>query len=445
MKLSIFGAGYVGLVTAACFAELGNDVVCCDIDAKRIDLLHNGVIPIYEPGLEDLVRRNVADGRLSFTDDSKAAIAFGSIVFIAVGTPSTENGGVDMKFVESVARTIGDTLDSDKKIVVNKSTSPVGTGKRVYGIIAEQLKSRGKSVTFSVASNPEFLREGTAIDDFMRPDRIVIGASDDYASEELKKLYSPLVKNGHPIFVTDLASAELSKYASNAFLATKISFINEIATICDHAGANVEEVRKIMCADKRIGHHFLYPGVGYGGSCFPKDVLGLVSIAKNYGHEAVFVSAVHNVNKKQHERFFEKIKTGLSPLAGKTIAIWGLSFKPHTDDMREAPSAAIVKNLIEAGATVRVYDPVATKEAKKIFGDGVLYATDMYHCADGADALAVITEWPQFKEPDFERLRGLLKNPVLFDGRNIYSPERMRELKFTYVSVGRAKVSPDIA
>ena len=442
MKISVFGTGYVGLVTGTCFAELGNEVLCFDIDKKKISMLKKGEVPIYEPGLSELVVRNCGEGRLAFTNDEKVAVDFGSIIFIAVGTPSNENGDVNLDFVASVAKTIGRNIYCDGKIIVNKSTVPVGTAKFVHSIISKEIRDRDENFIFGVASNPEFLKEGTAIDDFMRPDRIVVGSEDGWVRDLMQELYNPLVKNGHPIFLVDFASAEMSKYASNAFLATKISFMNEVSAICRKTGADVENVRKIMSADRRIGNQFLYPGIGYGGSCFPKDVLGLASTARKNGFVAKITEAVDVTNKEQRLRFFESICEELKDLSGKKIAVWGLSFKPNTDDMREAPSVTIINLLIESGARVVACDPVAGKEAKKIFGDKILFEKDKYACIKNADALVVVTEWPQFKAPDFDKMRAMMKTPVIFDGRNIYSLEQMEKLGFVYVSVGRGRVGP---
>lgn len=407
-------------------------------------MLLRGEIPIYEPGLKELVERNHKEKRIFFTTDAKEAVDFGSLIFIAVGTPSADNGDVDLRYVEAVARTIGKNLNSDGKIIVNKSTVPVGTAELVRSIIQSELNSRPKNFTFGMASNPEFLKEGTAIDDFMRPDRIAVGTDEVWIAEQMRELYEPLTRNGHPILIVDIASAEMSKYASNAFLAMKISFINEIAGICEAAGADIGWVRKIMSADQRIGSKFLYEGLGYGGSCFPKDVLGLISIARKYGCETKITCSVDITNKEQRQHFITKIMNELKSLKGKNIAIWGLSFKPNTDDMREAPSVTIINKLLKEEAVVRVYDPIAETEARKFFGDKISYEKDMYDCLKEADALMVVTEWLQFrvKVPELEKMKKLMKSPIIFDGRNIYSPEQMRKVGFTYISIGRAKVSP---
>ncbi len=442
MRVSVFGAGYVGLVTGTCLAELGNEVTCYDIDEDKIKMLERGDIPIYEPGLKELLERKRRDMSISFSNDESATVDFGSIIFIAVGTPSADNGDVYLGHVESAARAIGRNLNSDNKIIISKSTVPVGTALIVRSIIQEELDTRCKKIRFEVASNPEFLKEGSAIDDFMRPDRIVVGTDNEWAAGQIKELYDPLVKNGHPIFIVDIPSAEMSKYASNAFLATKISFINEISTICEATGADIENVRKIMAADKRIGNHFLYPGIGYGGSCFPKDVLGLASIARKHGCSSKITNCVDIVNKEQCQRFIKKIKEEMTPLRDKTLAIWGLSFKPNTNDMREAPSVTIVEDLLKQGSKIKAYDPIAEDEARKIFGEKIGYEKERYSCLSRADALIIVTEWPIFKTLDFEKMRAIMKTPTIFDGRNIYSLEQMKKSGFTYISIGRKKISP---
>ena len=445
MKISVFGAGYVGLVTSTCFAELGNEVVCCDVDEKKIKRLQAGDVPIYEPGLDVLIGRNMSDRRLSFTVDKKAAVEFGSFIFIAVGTPD-KNGEVDLRYVDSVAKDIGSHLNCDGKIIVDKSTVPVDTALRVMGIINVELQKRQKSFKFGVASNPEFLREGSAIEDFMRPDRIVVGSNMEWVHYEMAELYTPVTKNGHPIVLTNFASAEVSKYASNTFLANRISQMNEISAICEATGADIEDVRRIVASDRRIGDKFLYPGVGYGGSCFPKDVVGLIATAKKYGCSAHIATAVHRTNQEQRTRFVDKIINNLisefaSPLlTERKVSIWGLSFKPLTDDMREAPSVDIIKRLIAEGVHVNVYDPVAMDEARKVFGSQVIYSTDMYKCLEKSNALITVTEWSQFKTPDFEKIKKMLSKPLIFDGRNIYSLEQIKKFGFTYFSVGRAIV-----
>jgi UDPglucose 6-dehydrogenase len=440
MKLSVFGVGYVGLVTAACFAELGNEVLACDIDEKKIAALRAGVIPIYEPGLEEIVKRTVAAGLLKFTTDPAEASEFGEIIFVAVGTPSAEDGRPDMKYVHVVAGTIGEHLSAARKIIVMKSTVPVGTSGETRAILEEKLKARGADVAqleFAVVSNPEFLKEGDAIRDFMKPDRVVVGVKEDWAKEKMAELYAPFSKDGYLVIFTDPASSEMSKYAANAMLASKISFMNQIAELCEAVGADVEEVRKAIAADTRIGQHFLYPGVGYGGSCFPKDVQALVALAHDKGVPVDMIEAVEAINERQKSRLVSRAKEILGDMAGKRIAMWGLAFKPNTDDMRAAPSISIIESLLASGAKVTAYDPVAMDEAKKTLGDRVDYAADMYECLKGADALFVVTEWTQFREPDFEKVAALLKTKNIFDGRNIYDPAKMRELGFAYVSVGR--------
>ncbi|MEI6296529.1 MAG: UDP-glucose/GDP-mannose dehydrogenase family protein [bacterium] len=444
MKISVFGVGYVGLVTGACFAELGNEVKCFDVDEKKIEMLHRGELPIYEPGLKEIVDRNYREKRILFTTDAREAVLFGDIIFIAVGTPSGEDGDVCLDYVRDVAKKIGEHLETGGKIVVNKSTVPPGTAELVRSIIQEEVDCcSNERIVFGVASNPEFLKEGAAIDDFMRPDRIVIGTDAEWVAQKMKELYNPLLKNDHSLFVFDIVSAEMTKYASNAFLATKISFMNEMSALCEVVGADVEEVRRGMSSDKRIGNQFLYPGVGYGGSCFPKDVTGLASIAKKNGFEAKITTAVDIVNQEQRKRFINKIKAEFPLLLdGIKFAVWGLSFKPNTDDMREAPSVTIIEELLDCGAIVSVFDPEAQNEARKFFGNRVLYEKDKYDCLKSADALIVVTEWPQFKVPNFEKMANLMLRKLIFDGRNIYSPEQMKRLGFAYVSIGRKKVCP---
>jgi len=440
MNISIFGTGYVGLVSGACFAELGNNVMCCDIDEDKINKLKEGGIPIYEPGLEEIVKRNIAENRLIFTTKAKEAVEYADIIFIAVGTPPKDYGHSDLKYVYNVAESIGEHLDKTQKIIVNKSTVPVGTAKEVKNIISNKLKERSLDYEFAIVSNPEFLKEGAAIDDFLKPDRVVVGVDEEWAKSKMENLYHPLTKNGHPIYIMDTASSEMSKYAANSMLAAKISFINQIANLCEIVGADVEQVRKSICSDKRIGPHFLYPGTGYGGSCFPKDVQALAALAKKYGYSPHLIEAIEEVNEDQKQIMAKKIIKEFGDINGKTFAIWGLSFKPQTDDMREAASISIIEGLLAKGAKIKAHDPVAMKEAKKIFKDRIEYAEDMYDCIKDAEALVLITEWAKFKEPDFEKIKSLLKNPVIFDGRNVYSPKRMQELGFKYISIGRKSV-----
>jgi len=442
VKIAVIGTGYVGLVTGTCLAESGNKVICMDIDDRKIGMLNAGKTPIYEPGLEELISHNTSHGRLSFTTDMEAAVRHGDIIFIAVGTPPGEDGSADLKHVLEVARDIGKYMNG-YKVVVNKSTVPVGTGDKVRAAIGSKTKHK-----FDVVSNPEFLKEGAAIEDFMKPDRVVIGAEKQKAIELMNDLYAPFVRTGKPILIMDIRSAEMTKYASNAMLATKISFINEMANICGSLGADIDSVRKGMGYDRRIGFEFLFPGVGYGGSCFPKDVKALVQTAREHRVDAWVLKAVEEVNDAQKKIIFRMIvshfKTkpgarsrGTKPLAGRTIAVWGLSFKPRTDDMREAPSVVIINNLLRAGAKVTAHDPVAMHEAYKIFKDRIVLAEDSYEALKGADALAVVTEWNEFRTPDFQRMKKLMRSPVIFDGRNIFNREELSKMGFTYYGMGR--------
>ncbi len=439
MKITIIGSGYVGLVSGACFADLGNDVLCLDLDEKKVAMLRAGGIPIYEPGLENMVAHNVAAGRLKFTTDIAESVAHGAVQFIAVGTPSDQDGSADMRYVIAAARNIGRHM-TEYKVIVDKSTVPVGTSERVRAAVADELKRRGANTEFSVVSNPEFLKEGAAVGDFMRPDRIVVGSSDDRASQIMRQLYSPLQRNHDRVIIMDPRSAELTKYAANAMLATRISFMNELANLAEKLGANIEAVRHGIGSDQRIGYHFLYAGVGYGGSCFPKDIQALQHTAGEYGMQLTIVDAVEKANRTQKQRLLEKVRIRFGEqLDGKHFAIWGLSFKPNTDDMREAPSRVVINGLIARGATVSVYDPVAMEEAGKIFSKepGVRFATSTTDVLDGADALIIITEWQEFRSPDFEDLKKRLKSPVVFDGRNLYDPAVMRDQGIEYFSVGR--------
>jgi UDPglucose 6-dehydrogenase len=435
MNISVVGTGYVGLVTGAVFADLGNDVVCVDKDAAKIEALRAGRMPIYEPGLEELVQRNVADRRLAFTTDLGDAVRRSDIVFIAVGTPSKTTGESDLSAVEEVALGIARALDR-YKVIVNKSTVPVGTGDLVRDIIA---RNRRRPVDFDVVSNPEFLREGSAIEDTLRPDRIVIGAPNQQVAMTLLELYAPLER---PMIITDVPSAEMIKYASNAFLATKISFVNAIANICDLAGADVTQVVKAMGMDPRIGGAFLQAGLGYGGSCFPKDTDALIQTAAGLGYDFRLLRAVVEVNRERAQRFVALMQKVLDPLDDRVIAVLGLAFKAKTDDMREARSVEVIPRLLDAGARVRAYDPVAMPNAKTLFGPAVEYCASSYEAAEGADAVAIVTEWNEFKLLNLERLRGLMRRPLIFDGRNIYEPERVRRLGFEYHSVGRKPVYP---
>jgi UDPglucose 6-dehydrogenase len=433
MKIAVVGSGYVGLVLGACLAENGNTVTCVDKDQAKIDTIKAGRMPIYEPGLEEIVRRNDNEERLTFTTDLPSAVRASDIVFIAVGTPQGEDGAADLQHVLTVARDIGRAMNK-YTVVVDKSTVPVGTAQKVRDAVAAETTQ-----TFSVVSNPEFLKQGAAIEDFMKPDRVVIGVEDNDARAEslMKELYGPFTRTGAPILTMSTASAELCKYAANAILATRISFMNEIANVCEVAGADVDHVRKAIGADRRIGASFLFPGVGYGGSCFPKDTQALLKSAADKGYDFKILRAVEDVNDLQKARLVWKIEKHLKNLKGRTIALWGLAFKPRTDDMREAPAIPIIEGLLSRGAIVRAYDPAAGPVARGIFGDRIVLCEKSYDALNGADALAIVTEWNEFREPDFGKMRSLLKAPVVFDGRNIYSPEHMRALGFTYFSIGR--------
>lgn len=436
MKVTIVGSGYVGLVTGACFSEVGINVVCVDIDSKKIDNLNNGIIPIYEPGLEEMIARNMKKGRLSFTTNISEALVGSEVVFISVGTPPDEDGSADLKYVLAVARNCGKNIN-DYLLVVTKSTVTVGTSIKVKNAIQEELKKRNVDIPFDVASNPEFLKEGAAIADFLKPDRIVIGLDSPRAEDLMRSLYKPFTMNGHPVIFMDIVSAEMTKYAANAMLATKISFINDIANLCELVGADINWVRKGIGSDSRIGTKFIYPGIGYGGSCFPKDVQALIRTGNEYDYQLRILKAVEEVNNDQKLIIFNKINTFFSgDLSGKTIAIWGLSFKPQTDDMREAPALIVIKKLLDAGAKAKVYDPEAMKEAKHHFGDTVSYYEDQYETLIDADCLAILTEWPEFKFPNFKIIQKLLSNPVVFDGRNIYDKDEMKESGFNYFCIG---------
>jgi UDPglucose 6-dehydrogenase len=432
MHISVIGTGYVGLVTGACFAEFGVDVTCADVDEGKISRLQKGTVPIYEPGLDHLVAKNAQAGRLRFTTNIRQAVEQALVIFLAVGTPPLPDGSPDLSFVEAAARSIGDHMNG-YKVVVTKSTVPIGTGEHIRKLITEQQKAK---VNFGVVSNPEFLREGAAINDFMRPDRVVIGSRDEEAIAIMKDLYRPLYLIEAPFVITSLEAAELTKYAANAFLATKISFINEIANLCDRIGCDVHDVARAIGMDKRIGSKFLHPGPGFGGSCFPKDTRALASVAKQFDSESLIVDAVIQVNHKQRHEMLKKIMNLVGDLRSKTVAVLGLAFKPETDDMREAPSIDIVRYLLEQGAQVKAYDPVAKLEAMKVLPD-VTYADDEYAAVTGADALVFVTEWNQFRALDMKRIRDLMKTPKIADLRNIYEPEDMRELGFQYVGVGR--------
>jgi UDPglucose 6-dehydrogenase len=436
MKIAVVGTGYVGLVTGTCFAEVGIDVTCIDIDQKKIENLKNGILPIYEPGLEELVTRNVEAGRLKFSTSLAESIKGCDVAFIAVGTPPGEDGSADLKYVLGVATEIGENI-TDYIVVVTKSTVPVGTAVKVNNAMAAALSKRNLTVEYDVASNPEFLKEGAAVDDFLKPDRIVVGIESKRAEEIMRKLYKPFLLNGHPIIFMDIPSAEMTKYAANAMLATKISFMNDIANLCEIMGADVNLVRKGIGSDPRIGNKFIYPGIGYGGSCFPKDVKALIQTAQENGHKMRILQAVEDVNEDQKMVLFNKVSNHFKgSLKGKTFAIWGLSFKPKTDDMREAPSLVIIENLIKAGANIRTFDPVAMHEAKKMLGEQVTYCKDQYDTLIDADALLIATEWPEFRSPNFNVMAKLMKSQTIFDGRNIYDIEEMKELGFTYYCIG---------
>lgn len=432
MHIAVIGTGYVGLVTGACFAEFGVDVTCVDVDKRKVDKLNNGIIPIYEPGLDKIVKKNSAAGRLKFTTDIKSSVEQALVVFLAVGTPPKEDGSPDMSYYQQAAKEIAESING-YKVLVTKSTVPVGTGKWLREFVTQYLKI---DTDFGVTSNPEFLREGAAIADFMRPDRVVIGSNDERAIEIMKDLYRPLYLIETPIIITSLEAAELIKYAANAFLATKITFINEIANICDAIGCDVHEVARGMGMDNRIGRKFLHPGPGYGGSCFPKDTRALTTVADHFGVETRIVDAVIDANERQREAMIPKIENLVGDLNGKNIGVLGLSFKPETDDMRESPAIAIINEMTSRGAKVRAYDPVAMDEARHYI-NGIEYASDEYDAIRGADALVIITEWNQFRALDMEKVRGLLKTPKIADLRNIYEPSDMRELGFEYVGVGR--------
>ena len=445
MRITMVGTGYVGLVTGTCFANTGNDVTCLDIDPRKIEKLNKGESPIYEPGLDELIHRNVKAGRLHFTTDKAAAYQRAEVIFVCVGTPSDEQGRADLKYVLAAAGDIGAAIeaapvsdDRHAKIVVVKSTVPVGTNAKVKTAIAAKTKK-----PFHMASNPEFLKEGAAINDFNKPDRVVIGCADESTGDRLRKLYDPFVRQGNPIFLMDIPSAEMVKYAANAMLATKISFINEIANLCEAYGADIDEVRRGMCSDKRIGNQFLYPGLGYGGSCFPKDVLAVISMGQEAEMPAALLTAVHAVNQRQRDAFMSKIDRYFDcngDMKNHRIAVWGIAFKPGTDDVLEAPSITLMKHLLARGAKVVAYDPVAHETCHIMLGDKITYAEEPMSALDGADALIVCTDWDEFRQPDFEEIKRRMKSPVIFDGRNLYRPESMRESGFTYFSVGREPV-----
>ncbi|MBL0869979.1 MAG: UDP-glucose/GDP-mannose dehydrogenase family protein [Phycisphaerales bacterium] len=454
MRLSMVGTGYVGLVTGVCLANTGNHVVCQDVSAEKIESLKQGKCPIYEPGLEELLERNIKAGRLTFTTDPAAAHRDADMIFICVGTPSDDRGHTDLKYIFSAADAVADVLISlgpkqKPKVIVVKSTVPVGTSLAVKARIAERLKAagaKGEGITFAIANNPEFLKEGAAIEDFNKPDRVVVGVEEAWVGDAMRELYDPFVRNGHPIHIMDVLSSEMVKYASNAMLACKISFINEMANLCEAYGADVSRVREGMCADKRIGNQFLYPGLGYGGSCFPKDTLACIMMGDKAGVPTPVNKAVHELNQAQRDRFFTKIighfgGKSAGGLAGKTIAFWGIAFKPKTDDIREAPAITLMRKALGFGAVVRAFDPVANDNARKELGPTFTICDDMYDAAKGADALVVCTDWDEFKSPDWGRLTEIMRDRVVFDGRNLYRPEQMKTRGFAHYSVGRAPVA----
>jgi UDPglucose 6-dehydrogenase len=437
MKISIVGTGYVGLVTGTCFAETGVTVTCVDIDQNKINMLNNGQVPIYEPGLDDMIKRNVEKERLFFTSKIEESLGEANVAFIAVGTPPDEDGSADLRYVLGVARDIGKYMDH-YMVVVTKSTVPIGTAIKVRAAVKEELDKRGADIEFDVSSNPEFLKEGSAIADFLKPDRIVCGVDSEKAEKTLARLYKPFVLNGHPLLFMDIPSAEMTKYAANSMLATKISFMNDISNLCEIVGADVDMVRRGIGSDTRIGTKFIYPGVGYGGSCFPKDVKALIKTASQYGYKMRVLQSVEDVNDDQKTVMFSKLsKYFEGELTGKTIALWGLAFKPNTDDMREAPALVLIDQLIAAGAHVVAYDPVAIHETKRKIGDIISYVTDQYEALIDADALVLLTEWNEFRVPKYKIMAKLMKNHVVFDGRNIYDPEEMQEVGFQYFGMGR--------
>jgi UDPglucose 6-dehydrogenase len=439
MKLSVIGTGYVGLVTGTCLAEVGNDVLCLDLDPRKIEILNNGGIPIHEPGLLEMVQRNVAAGRLRFTTSVEESVAWGQVQFIAVGTPPDEDGSADLQYVTAAARNIAKHM-TEFKVVVDKSTVPVGTADKVKAAMEEELKARGAEIPFAVASNPEFLKEGAAVEDFMRPDRIVVGAEDERAIELLREIYMPFNRTNNRLVLMDIRSAELTKYAANCMLATRISFMNELANLADRLGADIEQVRLGIGSDPRIGYHFLYPGCGYGGSCFPKDVQALIRTAESIGQPLKVLNAVEEANDAQKRVLLDKIALRFgNELKGMNFALWGLAFKPNTDDMREASSRVVIQGLWEMGATVTVYDPVAMDESRRIFGDDarLRYADSPMEALEGADALIIVTEWKEFRAPDFARIKAALRTPAIFDGRNMYTPSIVKSYGLEYSAIGR--------
>jgi UDPglucose 6-dehydrogenase len=440
MKITVIGSGYVGLVSGACLAEMGNHVVCLDVNADKIRTLNEGGLPIHEPGLLDIVTRNRKAGRLQFTTDVAAAVAHGTLQFIGVGTPPDEDGSADLQYVLEAARNVGRYM-TDYKVIINKSTVPVGTAERVKAVVAAELKRREVEVKFSVASNPEFLKEGAAVEDFMRPDRVVIGAEDDQAILLLRALYSPFIRNRDRLLIMDLKSAEFTKYAANSMLATRISFMNELSRLAEKVGADIESVRKGIGSDPRIGYQFLYAGAGYGGSCFPKDVKALIATGREEGVELGLLKAVEAANERQKHLLVDKVEARFgADLSGRTFAVWGLAFKPNTNDMREAPSRVVITELARRGATIRAYDPVATEEARRVLGhiERLRFVDELSLALDGADALLIVTDWKEFKSPDFDAIKSRLKQPVVIDGRNLYDPAMLAALGIEYIGVGRS-------
>src|ERR1700761_2729605 len=441
MRVTIFGSGYVGLVTGACLAEAGNHVICVDVDGSKIERLNRGEVPIHEPGLDALIKRNAEAGRIEFTTDAVKGVEHGLFQLIAVGTPPDEDGSADLRYVLAAARTIATHMNR-YAVVITKSTVPVGTADKVRAELTKTLAGRNANVEFDVVSNPEFLKEGAAIQDFMKPDRVVVGTDNPRTTELMRALYEPFIRNHDRLVVMDIRSSELTKYAANAMLATKISFMNELANIAERLGADIEKVRVGIGSDPRIGYSFIYPGTGYGGSCFPKDVQALIRSSQEVGHKAQILTAVEEVNERQKEVLVHKMKRHFSgEIKGRTIAVWGLAFKPNTDDMREAPSRAIIDLLLKSGARVQAYDPVAATEARRIYGEkpGFTITKNAYEAADGADALCIVTEWQEFRSPDFDRLKQILKSPLIFDGRNLYDPAMVGRFGFTYYAIGRGK------
>ncbi|HUX96325.1 MAG TPA: UDP-glucose/GDP-mannose dehydrogenase family protein [Bacteroidales bacterium] len=436
MKIVVVGTGYVGLVSGTCFSEVGIDVVCVDVDKEKILKLNKGIPTIFEPGLEEILQRNIKKGRLSFTNDISEALIDAEIVFIAVGTPPGNDGSADLSYVFNAARDCGKYMN-DYLLIATKSTVPIGTSIKVRSVVQEELDKRGLSIKFDVASNPEFLKQGAAIEDFLKPDRIIIGLESEQAEEIMKSLYKPFTLNGHPVIFMDIISAEMTKYAANSMLATKISFMNDIANLCEITGADINMVRKGIGSDPRIGNKFIYPGIGYGGSCFPKDVKALIHTAGKHNYDLRLLKAVEAINNDQKLLLFNKIQKHYNGnVKNKTVAVWGLSFKPQTNDMREAPSIVIIKKLLESGSKINVYDPVAKEEARKYFSDSITYYEDQYEALKEADCLALITEWPEFRFPKFDTIKSLLKAPVIFDGRNIYDRFEMMKYGFTYYCIG---------